>query len=575
MRNAKIIVVDDNEAVLRSLRTILSHEFKTIVTVSSPVLLPALLRNGDVDMVLLDMNFGAGKQSGGEGLFWLDRILELKNPPAVILITAFGDIELAVSSLKRGASDFIVKPWDNEKLIQTLVHVWEHRMESNTDKASSVAESLINALLKKYTEAYAKPLPRLTAEAVDKLSDMAGRGDLALLQQIVERTVLLVDKCRLDADDFYVEELSEVSHPCTLEDMERQFIAEVLKEKKGNLTLAAQQLDISRQTLYNKMRKYGLKIIGIVSLIVFLALLGSVLLITGTSYFLSFVCLCIILLITLLLIRWMNGINRKIATFFESVRNGDTALRYPNKTNDPFVKDLYTEMNRIILLFSQNQSEMEEKRLYYESILRVLTHEIRNSITPIRSLSADLLKYSDTYTPKQLREGLEVIHGQAQNLSAFLDSYHRLTHLPEPERTEVPITSLFQKMERLLCAEPGSDRIRFSSAEALTVRVDQNLIVLALINLIRNALQAIEGQADGIVSVEALKTDGRVYITITDNGPGISPELLSAIFMPFFSTKSGGSGIGLSISHRIMRLHGGDLTVDSLPGVRTEFRMKL
>jgi Signal transduction histidine kinase regulating C4-dicarboxylate transport system len=216
---------------------------------------------------------------------------------------------------------------------------------------------------------------------------------------------------------------------------------------------------------------------------------------------------------------------------------------------------------------------MEEKRFYYESILRVLTHEIRNSITPIRSLSADLLKYSDTYTPEQLREGLEVIHGQARNLSAFLDSYHRLTHLPEPERTEVSITSLFRKMERLLCAEPGSDRICFSSAAALTVHADQNLIVLALINLIRNALQAIEGQADGIVSVEALETDGRVYITITDNGPGISPELLSAIFTPFFSTKSGGSGIGLSISHRIMRLHGGDLTVDSLPGVRTEFRM--
>ena len=194
---------------------------------------------------------------------------------------------------------------------------------------------------------------------------------------------------------------------------------------------------------------------------------------------------------------------------------------------------------------------------------------------PIRSLSADLLKYSDTYTPKQGGKVWRLFMGKRKNLSAFLDSYHRLTHLPEPERTEVPITSLFQKMERLLCAEPGSDRIRFSSAEALTVRVDQNLIVLALINLIRNALQAIEGQADGIVSVEALKTDGRVYITITDNGPGISPELLSAIFMPFFSTKSGGSGIGLSISHRIMRLHGGDLTVDSLPGVRTEFRMKL
>ena len=185
MRDAKIIVVDDNEAILRSLRTVLSHEFKTIVTVSSPVLLPALLRNGDVDLVLLDMNFGTG------GLFWLDRILELKNPPAVILITAFGDIELAVSSLKKGATDFIVKPWDNENLIQALTHVLERRAESDESEISSVAESL-------------------------------------------------------------------VSHPCTLEDMERQFIAEVLKEKKGNLTLVAQQLDISRQTLYNKMRKYGL-----------------------------------------------------------------------------------------------------------------------------------------------------------------------------------------------------------------------------------------------------------------------------------------------------------------------------
>lgn len=81
MRDAKIIVVDDNEAILRSLRTVLSHEFKTIVTVSSPVLLPALLRNGDVDLVLLDMNFGTGKQGGGEWTFlgwivsWSLRIL--------------------------------------------------------------------------------------------------------------------------------------------------------------------------------------------------------------------------------------------------------------------------------------------------------------------------------------------------------------------------------------------------------------------------------------------------------------------------------------------------------------------
>ena len=92
------------------------------------------------------MNFGTGKQGGGEGLFWLDRILELKNPPAVILITAFGDIELAVSSLKKGATDFIVKPWDNENLIQALTHVLERRAESDEREISSVAESLVSTL---------------------------------------------------------------------------------------------------------------------------------------------------------------------------------------------------------------------------------------------------------------------------------------------------------------------------------------------------------------------------------------------------------------------------------------------
>ena len=139
-------------------------------------------------------------------------------------------------------------------------------------------------------------------------------------------------------------------------------------------------------------RRLYAKIVGGAVLIVLLSLIGSWLLITRLSFFLSFVCLLFILLITLLLIQWINGTNRKIAIFFESVRNGNTTLRYPDKTNDPFVKDLYAEMNRIILLFSQNQNEMEEKRLYYESILRVLTHEIRNSITPIRSLSADLVE---------------------------------------------------------------------------------------------------------------------------------------------------------------------------------------
>ena len=270
MINGKIIVVDDNEAVLKTFRVIRSREFKTVVCASVPTLLPALLRDNDVDVVLLDMNFGTGKQSGGEGLFWLDRIRERPEPPEVVLITAFGDIELAVASLKKGATDFIVKPWDNDKLLSTLVAAWKVRSERKqnpsrkeseflSEETDSVVTLLVNSLLRKYATAYAKPFPAITPDALRKLSAVILSGDLSLLQQTIERAVLLSNASLLDSDDFYLEDPSvTASHPVTLEEMEKQFISEVLADKKGNLTLCAQQLNISRQTLYNKMRKYNL-----------------------------------------------------------------------------------------------------------------------------------------------------------------------------------------------------------------------------------------------------------------------------------------------------------------------------
>lgn len=254
---------------------ILSREFKTVVCVSNPTLLPALLREDDVDVVLLDMNFGTGKQTGGEGLFWLDRILDKKTPPAVILITAFGDIELAVASLKKGATDFIVKPWDNDKLISSIAHTIEQRQQAKGGK--SIGESfknedlnkdetpeeitglLIDFFLKKYATLYGKSYPVLTREANEKLTEILWQGNVRSLEQSIERTILLNNATTLDAKDFYMDNQPETNNsPLTLEEMEEQFIREVLKEKNGNLTLTAQQLNISRQTLYNKMRKYGL-----------------------------------------------------------------------------------------------------------------------------------------------------------------------------------------------------------------------------------------------------------------------------------------------------------------------------
>jgi len=273
MRSAKIIIVDDNLAVLKTLRMILSREFKTVVGVSDPTLLPALLREGDVDVVLLDMNFGTGKQTGGEGLFWLDRIREYENAPEVVLITAFADIALAVASLKKGAADFIVKPWDNDNLIHVLISALEKKEERHlthpfhisgkdvkdeSDSPDIIVNQLVEFLLQKYALSYGKPFPVLTVDARKKLTAVLWSGNISLLEQCIERTLLLNDSTTLSADDFLLDESTATTSSVTLEDMEKQFISEVLREKKWNLTVVAQQLNISRQTLYNKMRKYGL-----------------------------------------------------------------------------------------------------------------------------------------------------------------------------------------------------------------------------------------------------------------------------------------------------------------------------
>lgn len=139
------------------------------------------------------------------------------------------------------------------------------------------------------------------------------------------------------------------------------------------------------------------------------------------------------------------------------------------------------------------------------AIIRVLTHEIRNSITPIASLSSDLLKHVDDNNPVQQKEGLEVISNQAKSLTAFLDSYHRLTHLPDPQRMEINMQSLFDKLERLLCAEPDHERVRYIVKDNMLLVADQNLIVLALINLIKTNIGFICPECFHGVSVGVLE----------------------------------------------------------------------
>jgi len=120
MIDGKLLIVDDNQSALSALKMFLQFEFQTVVTLSNPGQIPSLLKSGDFDVVLLDMNFSAGVNTGNEGLFWLDEIKRYNAEIEVVMFTAYGDVELAVKALKQGACDFILKPWENEKLLATL-----------------------------------------------------------------------------------------------------------------------------------------------------------------------------------------------------------------------------------------------------------------------------------------------------------------------------------------------------------------------------------------------------------------------------------------------------------------------
>lgn len=119
-RIGSILIVDDNKSILTSLEILLTPEFPEIKSLSNPNLIPAELKKKDYNLVILDMNFSAGTNTGNEGIFWLNRIREINPDISVVMITAYGDIDVAVKALKAGACDFVLKPWDNEKLIATL-----------------------------------------------------------------------------------------------------------------------------------------------------------------------------------------------------------------------------------------------------------------------------------------------------------------------------------------------------------------------------------------------------------------------------------------------------------------------
>ncbi len=143
MIKGKILVVDDNKSILSAMEMLLQDEFEDIKTISSPNLLPSLLQSESFDLILLDMNFSAGVNTGNEGIYWLQRIKETNPSIEVVLITAYGDVELAVKALKKGATDFVLKPWDNEKLKATLRNVFNLQQSKKEIKLLKQKEHIL------------------------------------------------------------------------------------------------------------------------------------------------------------------------------------------------------------------------------------------------------------------------------------------------------------------------------------------------------------------------------------------------------------------------------------------------
>jgi two-component system nitrogen regulation sensor histidine kinase NtrY len=224
------------------------------------------------------------------------------------------------------------------------------------------------------------------------------------------------------------------------------------------------------------------------------------------------------------------------------------------------------------------KNELESNELdAWQKLIRVLTHEIMNSVTPITSLSGTLKQivknepdHKDTI--KKVSQGLEAIELRSQGLQNFTDAYRRLTRIPSPNFTEVNLKKIIDRILTLF--QDKSSFVQVEIDETIRIIADKDLIEQVFINLIKNGLEALENTENPTMTIKAWKDD-HTYIAISDNGTGIDPDKLDQIFIPFFTTKNEGSGIGLALSRQIVRLHNGNISVLTVPNEGTTFTVEL
>lgn len=228
----------------------------------------------------------------------------------------------------------------------------------------------------------------------------------------------------------------------------------------------------------------------------------------------------------------------------------------------------YTLVSMQDIHFELDQNEMQA----WQKLIRVLTHEIMNSVSPIVSLSGSLEGLLNNMnesnladSQKTLMEGMGAIKVRSQGLMNFTQAYRKLTRIPNPVLQQVEIKVFLNQIETLFRPVVEKAGVKFSITvrEENSLLIDQDLMQQVIINLLKNALEAVGQQSGSIVLKYAVNEEGQSVLKIIDNGKGIPEEIAEQIFIPFYTTKEDGSGIGLSLARQIVQLHGGSLNFKS------------
>lgn len=299
----------------------------------------------------------------------------------------------------------------------------------------------------------------------------------------------------------------------------------------------------------------------------------------------------------------LHSIDPKLVELLEKIESGETK-RINVKVNHNLLSLAVHSQTMIIqnrevkiVTLQDIKSELDAHEMdSWQKLIRILNHEIMNSVAPITSLSSTLSGFyksgedqtsPDNITPKIISDtirGLNIIEDHGKGLIHFVESYRSLTQLPKPEFTRVNIKEFFERIMILVNSGFDTDNNKYEvrplitssvTNDEITLVADDKLLAQVFLNVVKNSIEAFgKYKEDDFISLSADRdTDGRVVLTIKDNGPGMDAETLEKIFVPFFTTKESGSGIGLSLSRQIIRIHNGSITCDSSPGNGTTIFM--